>query len=230
MENLSKQSYILVTGGSGGIGSAICRLLPSIGITPIIGFNTNSIQAYELAQEVGGFAVQINLANNNSIEKAVNIILKKIMGPNELVGIVLAASPHPKIGPFRDITSDELINQIQINVIGSQFLIQLIIKNFFRKKKSGVIVGILSKAIGTNRGLPSSEMGAYIIAKIALNGLLSVCATEYPWLNIKKVSPGYTKTQMLNNFDPRFLEILELQNKISTPEKVARFIIKKINL
>ena len=46
MENLKSRSYVLVVGGTGGIGSATCKILPSIGLTPIIGFNKNRKQAY----------------------------------------------------------------------------------------------------------------------------------------------------------------------------------------
>ena len=67
MATVSAHSYILVTGGAGGIGSALCRLLPAIGITPIVGFKTNATQAHILANELNGFAVNIDLNTNNSI-------------------------------------------------------------------------------------------------------------------------------------------------------------------
>ena len=38
MEAMTYASYVLVTGGSGGIGSEVCRLCPSFGFTPIIGY------------------------------------------------------------------------------------------------------------------------------------------------------------------------------------------------
>ena len=71
-------------------------------------------------------------------------------------------------------------------------------------------------------------MGAYVIAKETLKSMLSVCSAEYPWLKIRTVSPGFTKTEMLNVFDPRYLEIMQTQKKISTPEEVAQLIINEI--
>lgn len=228
MATITSRSYILVTGGAGGIGSAICRLLPTIGITPIIGFKTNSTQAHTLANELNGFAVNIDMAENDSIEKAIQIIVEKVQSSDSFVGVVLGASPPPEIEPFNHITSDHLSHQFRVNVIGSQLLLKGLIKNFFHKKKTGTVIGILTKAISSDRHPPATGMAAYVIAKAALNSLLSVCSAEYPWLKVRTVTPGFTKTPMLDVFDSRYLEMIQAQNKISTPEEVARQIIEKI--
>lgn len=228
MEAVSSRSYILVTGGAGGIGSALCRLLPTIGITPIVGFNTNSTQAHILANELNGFAVNIDMTENNSIEKAIQIIVEKVQTSDSLVGVVLGASPPPEIEPFNHISSDHLSHQFRVNVIGSQLLLKGLIKNFFHKKKTGIVVGILTKAIGSDGQPPATGMGAYVVAKAALNSLLAVCSAEYPWLKVRTVAPGFTRTPMLDVFDPRYLERIQAQNKISTPEGVALLIIEKI--
>jgi 3-oxoacyl-[acyl-carrier protein] reductase len=228
MATITSSSYILVTGGAGGIGSAICRLLPNIGITPIVGFNTNSTQAHILANELNGFAVNIDMAENNSIIKAIQTIIEKVKSPDSFVGVVLGASPPPEIEPFNNISSDHLSHQFKVNVIGSQFLLKGLIKNFFLKKKSGTVVGILTKAIGSDGHPPATGMGAYIVSKAALNSLLSVCSAEHPWLKVRTIAPSFTKTPMLDVFDSRYLEMIQAKNKISTPEEVARLIIEKI--
>ncbi len=228
METVNSRSYILVTGGAGGIGSAVCKLLPNIGITPIVGFNTNSTQAHTLAKELNGFAVKIDMNIKNSIEEAIQIIINQLKEADKLAGVVLGASPPPDILSFLDINSDHLLNQFQVNVIGSQILLKGLIKNFYRKKKMGTVIGILTQAIGTNSQLPATGMGAYIIAKGALKTMLSVCAAEYPWLKVRTINPSFTKTKMLDVFDPRYLDILDYQKKISTPQKIAQLIIKEI--
>ena len=77
MEAMTYASYVLVTGGSGGIGS-ICRLCPSFGFTPIIGYKTNADKANILAKEVRGLAVRIDMGDGNSILNAVNTITKRL--------------------------------------------------------------------------------------------------------------------------------------------------------
>lgn len=228
MEAINPRHFMLVTGGSGGIGTSLCRLLPTIGITPIIGFKTNSKQAHALANDLNSFVVQIDMAENNSIENAIQIIVKNVQPPDSFVGVVLGASPPPEIEPFAHVTSDHLSHQFRVNVIGPQFLLKGLIKNFFQKKKNGTIIGILTKAIGSNGDPPATGMGAYVVAKSALKSLLSICSAEYTWLKVRAVSPGFTKTPMLDVFDSRYLEIIQDKNKILTPEEVAELIIKMI--
>ena len=102
------------------------------------------------------------------------------------------------------------------------------IKRFFRGTRSGTIIGILSQAISIENKLPTTGMGAYVIAKEALKSMLSVCSAEHPWLKIRTVSPGFTKTEMLKVFDPRYLEIMQTQSVFATPEEVAEQIINEI--
>ena len=73
-------------------------------------------------------------------------------------------------------------------------------------------------------------MGAYIIAKGALKTMLSVCAAEHPWLKVRTINPSFTKTKMLDVFDPRYLELAQSEKQFTTPEEVAQLIIKEIML
>jgi NAD(P)-dependent dehydrogenase (short-subunit alcohol dehydrogenase family) len=228
MATIVSRSYVLVTGGGGGIGSAVCRLLPAIGITPILGFNDNAASAQSLAEELGGLALRIDLTNDDSINEAINFIAGQMGESDVLVGVVLGASPPPDIFPFNDLCSSHFSHQIQVNVIGVHCLLKGLIKKFFRKRKSGTVIGILTNAIGSDVQLPATGMAAYVVSKVALKGLLSVCSAEYPWLKVRSVSPGFTNTKMLEVFDARYLEMLQFQNKISKPEDIAQLIIEKI--
>ena len=67
METVSCNPFVLVTGGSGGIGSALCKLCPSFGFTPIIAFNTSATKAHMLARETKGFAVHMDMKVEDSI-------------------------------------------------------------------------------------------------------------------------------------------------------------------
>ena len=108
MEAMTCKSYIFVTGGSGGIGSAVCRLCPSFGFTPIIGYNTNAAKAHILAKEIKGLAVRIDMSDGNSILSAVKIITKEIGTSGSLEAVVLGASPPPALEPFLKISNISL--------------------------------------------------------------------------------------------------------------------------
>tara|TARA_B110000483_G_scaffold243073_1_gene331194 strand:+ start:757 stop:1449 length:693 start_codon:yes stop_codon:yes gene_type:complete len=228
MDAMTCMSYVLVTGGSGGIGSAVCRLCPSFGFTPIIGFNTNAAKAHILAKEIKGLAVHIDMSDANSILGAVEIIAKEIGTSASLAAVVLGASPPPALEPFLKISNEQLLYQINVNLIGPNILLQNLMKSFFKKKKAGTIVGILTEAIGSEDRLPATGMGSYVLSKTALKGLLSICSAEYPWLKVRTVSPGFTKTPMLDVFDPRYLEMVHARTPILAPEEVAMHIMEQI--
>ena len=230
METLNLMQYFLVTGGSGGMGSAICKQLSLIGITPIIGYKSNTDLAEKVAIDSGGFAVKLDMSDETSIHNALNTIQERLNENDLLAGVILGASPPPDLLPFSRLSSQHYLNQFQINVNGPQVLLSLLIKNFFRKKKTGQIIGILSNAIGSHDKAPATGMGAYIVAKSAMQSLLSVCLAEYPWLNVSSISPGFTDTKMLEVFDKRYIELVAAKNSISHPDEVAKKIINEISI
>ena len=240
MATLDSNSYVLVTGGAGGIGAALCRRLPSLGYIPIIAYHHNATDAHSLACETGGFAVRMDLTSDASIIAAVNgiseeLVRRKVLAESPgstrsmggvVSGVVLGASGPPDLVPFSKLTSEHLMGQFRVNVIGSHLLLSCLIREFFRKQKSGTVVGILTEAIGNVDRDPATGMGAYVIAKAALKTMLTVCAAEHSWLKVKTVSPGFTRTKMLEAFDSRYLEIVERQKKFSTPEEIAERILR----
>lgn len=228
MATINPISYVLVTGGAGGIGSALCRLLPDFGMTPIIGFYRNENEAHLLARECGGLAVKIDLSDDDSIASAIVTLESFIDSTGFIEAVVLGASPAPDLVPFTSITAEILANQFRVNVVGSQLLLSGLIKQFFRKNKAGAVIGILTQALGSDAHPPATGMGAYVIAKSALRCMLLVCAAEYSWLKVRTISPSFTETKMLDVFDSRYLELIEAQYPFSSPQEVALLIIKEI--
>jgi len=223
---MSDRPYVVVTGGTGGIGSALCRLLPASGFAPIVCYRKNREQAETLARECGGFAVRLDLANDESIAQALGQISDRIREDESIYGVVLAASPPPDLSPFGKLTPETLLHQFRVNVAGPQLLLAGLIKTHLRKNKTGAVVGILSEAMGSEDRPPATGMGAYVVAKNALRGMLSVCAAEYPWLKVRTVSPGFTRTGMLDVFDERYLEQMQAIKPFASAEDVARQVLE----
>jgi 3-oxoacyl-[acyl-carrier protein] reductase len=230
LEKLVGRSYILITGGSGGIGSSVCKLLSKLNIYPIIGFKRNKKHAEFLSKTYDGFPLYIDMGNADSVHEALNNILDNFKEKDDLKGVILCASPPPDIISFVDLKPEHFINQFNVNVVGAQILISGLIKYFFKKKNFGNIIGVLSEALGSDKQQLSSGMSSYIVAKKALETMLLACALENRWLNIKNVYPGFTDTKMLNAFDSRFLELIKLKKPFLQPDNVADVIIKQLLL
>ena len=215
----------LVTGGGGDIGAATCKRLAEVGYRPIVAYRRNCPVAIGLAERFGGRPIALDLTDDASIMSAVETLAAY---PEPLAGVILAASPAPVIAPFGKITAEDMQLQWQVNVMGPQRLLAGLVRSSLRKRKTGTVIGILSEAMGDSLRPTASSMGAYVIAKFGLAGLLSVLAADYPWLRVGSVSPGYTQTKMLQAFDQRFLDLMRAKKEFLTPEEVAENIIQEI--
>lgn len=219
-------SVVFVSGGSGGIGRALCTRLAGVGVRPVVGYCSRPDLAEQIALDTGGEALQIDFSNEASIDRAAATLANF----TDLEAIVLAASPPPSLGPFGKIAPVDSRYQWLVNVDGPQRLLQSVIRSNFQKPKKGAVIGILTAAMASGSRLAFRGMGAYVIAKYGQAGLLDVIAAEYPWLRVRSIRPGYTDTAMLKIFDERFLENYEKENKILSPDEVAQEIMQELNL
>jgi NAD(P)-dependent dehydrogenase (short-subunit alcohol dehydrogenase family) len=220
---------VLVSGGSGGIGAATCRHLATKGVTPIVGYASGQDRAKSIAEETGGTALALDLSDNDVIDHAVEWLASS---EHPLTTCILAASPPPVIGPFGKIDDEDMMRQWKVNVFGPRRLVAGLVKSCFRKRKQGTVIAVLTEAMGISNGMASPGMGAYVIAKYGLMGVLATANAEYPWLTATTISPGFTETEMLTAFDERFLEITRNQQpdgRFTSPEEVARNIVSLVS-
>jgi len=220
---------VLVSGGSGGIGGALCVRLAAAGYRPVIGYGANEAVATALAKTTGGLALALDVRDTAAVQAALDRLEAE---PGNLAGVVLAASPAPTIAPLVRHSAEDLEGQWAVNVSGSVNLLEGVIKRFMRPQKKGWVIGILSQAMGLD-GETAKSMGGYIIAKYGLLGLLRVIDAEYAWLNVHHIEPGYTETAMLEAFDERFLQTLRKarpDGRFETPDEVAARIMDLIGI
>lgn len=209
---------VLISGGSGGIGGAVARRLAAAGLKPLVGYGRNRAAAEALGQ-----AVALDLADPAAIDAAVEAVAGE-----SLLGLVLAASPPPVLAPFGQIADDDLERQWRVNVVGTRRLLAGIAKRCFRPRKKGVAVAVLTAAMGDGKVASMPNMGAYVIAKYGLQGVMAAAAAEYSWLKTHLVRPDFTETAMLDAFDPRFLDMMRTKHPFATPEQVAEEICAPI--
>jgi len=124
------------------------------------------------------------------------------------------------------ITPEDMQTQLSVNVIGVQILLAGLVK-IFKKNKSGAVVGVLTDAMGDSQSPAMSQMGAYVIAKYGLLGVLKLLEADYKWLSVDTVSPGFVETKMLDSFDVRFLDMMRAQKPFQTADQIADDIVEK---
>jgi 3-oxoacyl-[acyl-carrier protein] reductase len=188
----------------------------------VVGYHRNLTAAAVVAARSGGRSLALDLGDPDSISAATS----QLEAAPLLAGVVLAGSPPPALAPFGKITPEEMEQQWRVNVRGPQQLLAELVRRCFRKQKRGVVVGVLTRAMGDGAGA-APGLGAYLIAKHGMAGMLATLAADYPWLRVRTVKPGYTETRMLAAFDERFLALQREKVAFARPEQVASLIVEE---
>ncbi len=224
MPDRSASRWVLVTGGSGGIGSALCRQLALRGIRPVVGYCHRAEVATKLAIELEGEALCVDLADADSLHVAAAHLADR-----NLIGVVLNGSLPPSICRWTDATAEIIGEHWRTAVLGNHVLLSALIATCFQPRHSGTVVGVLSEAPG-GKGRAMAEVMPYAIAKAGLQALLDTLAAEFLWLKVGYVRPSFTDTAMLHVFKPRMVDILRAQGRVSSPQDVAATIMAELSL
>ncbi|MBR1422429.1 MAG: 3-oxoacyl-ACP reductase FabG [Ruminococcus sp.] len=183
-----------VTGGSGDIGSAICRRLAAEGYTVCIGYNTNKSSAEKVCEELkttgaDAFTVGCDIRDRKSVQKTVQKC-SELTGGIELL-VNNAGTAH--IGLFTDMSEEELLSVIDTDLIGAMRVTKAFLPEMIREHK-GVIINISS--VWGEKGA-SCEV-AYSAAKAGLNGFTKALARETApsGIRVNAVSCGFIDTKM----------------------------------
>ena len=180
----------LVTGGSRGLGAAMCRSLARAGAAVVVHYETASGRAEAVAQEIqraGGKAAVVGAdfhdeaTAGKAIEEA-----QRLLGPLDVV--VNNAGREEALGPALELGWRDYEGIFELNV-RSAYLTSRAAAPHMRRRRWGRIVNILSMAAHSN---PKS-MAAYSTAKAALGAFTRALAVELgpDGITVNAVSPGW---------------------------------------
>ncbi|GGD69490.1 3-oxoacyl-ACP reductase [Emticicia aquatilis] len=208
---------VLVTGGAGEIGSAICKQFAENGFSVIATYNSNSTKAEKLLDELSQLPVTNNQSTNHSIFHAPTTDAQKV---NDLKAFVTekygkldvlvnnAGITTPVPHDDLDGLTDEWIDKImQTNFRGSFAMVRamrdLLDKASYESKESSLVVNISS--IAGIYGIGSNV--AYCASKSAIDSMTrSLARALAPKIRVVSVSPGFVEGEYTKNFDPAYLQ------------------------
>ena len=211
--------YILVTGGSRGIGKAISIVLANAGYPVIISYVNDSSSADLTKNEIidnGGIAetLQFDIGNYTETESVIKSWIRS--RKNDKITGVICNAGIKKDRLFATMSPDECT----FNTIKS--VLPYMIKN-----KYGRIVNISSvSGITGIRGQTN-----YCAAKAGIIGLTKSLALELASKNITVncIAPGYIKTDMLNGLDENSIADGIPLKRLGYPEEIANSVLYFIN-
>jgi NAD(P)-dependent dehydrogenase (short-subunit alcohol dehydrogenase family) len=197
-----KDSVVMVTGGASGLGEATVRSFVARGARAAI-LDMAQEAGGKLAAELGGdraIFVKTNVAEGDSVQKAVNTTVEKFGGIHVVVncaGIGVAEKVLGKDGP----ASLENFNRvIQVNLVGSFNVIRLAVEKMVHNQPNedgerGVIINTASVAAYEGQ----IGQAAYSASKGGLVSMILPIARELAAFGIRVmgIAPGIFDTPML---------------------------------
>jgi len=213
--------YALVTGGSGGIGSAICFRLSTMGYYVLIHYNSNLLSATNTLDKIienggNGELIQFDITDN----KAVNNKLDnwKNTHPDEYISVLVNNAGSSKDVLMVWMEENDWTNVIDTNLNSFYYVTSGLIKDMVINKW-GRIINIVS--LSGLKGLPGQTN--YSAAKAGVIGATKSLAQEIGRKNVtvNAVAPGYIKTEMTKDLDEKQLKKMIPVNRFGKPEEVA---------
>lgn len=217
-----KLKYAIVTGGSRGIGSAICKkIAEDTDYHILINYQSNKDAALATLEEVrkaggNGEIIQFDVANHQEVTEVLTQWQEN--NPEAVVEVIVNNAGITKDGLFMWMPQQDWNDVINTSLNGffnvTNFFIQKLLRN-----KYGRIVNMVS--VSGVKGTPGQTN--YSAAKGALVGATKALAQEVAKRNItvNAVAPGFIKTDMTSELNESELVKLVPANRFGEAEEVA---------
>jgi NAD(P)-dependent dehydrogenase (short-subunit alcohol dehydrogenase family) len=208
----------LVTGGSRGIGRAICQALARDGASIILHYHSNRVAAEETAASIGG-NVRLAQADMGSVSQ-IDAMFAELAGAR--IDFLINNAGIWRNTPMGATTAHAVDEMLHTNLRGPFWVTQCALPLL---NDGGRIVNLSSVA---GRIATPAGRSLYGATKAAVDSLTRNWALELAprRILVNAIAPGYITTEMTEPFfsDPKNLESAirrQPMGKIGTPEEVA---------
>jgi 3-oxoacyl-[acyl-carrier protein] reductase len=224
MSLLLEGQKAFITGGSRGIGQAICEIFAREGADVAFNYHSNVQGAEETIRRIEShgrkaLAYQVSVTDKHAIKHMVKDIVTQL---GDLTILVNNAAIN-KADMFATTTEKSWHSVMDVNINGLYYVTKPIYKHMLRQRK-GSILNITS--IGAIRSLPTSVH--YATSKAAVVGFTKCLAREAAPFNItvNGIAAGIFDTDLGLSLPERFQEIYgswSMKSRLGKPEDLAEF-------
>ena len=216
-----KNKTILITGASGGIGSALCKNFFDSNCTLICTTSSNE-KLLELKKKYGknNFYYLLDLSDTNSVSEIIDNIAQK-----HKIDVLINNAGITKDNLLLRMTIEQWNEVINLNLNSNFYIIKRILPLMI-KSRSGVIIGISSVVALTG----NSGQANYTASKSAMISMYKSLAQEVAKRNIRLniIAPGFIKSPMTDKLTEsqvnNILGKIPL-NKLGSPEDIANMAV-----
>ena len=208
----------LVTGGSRGIGRAICIKLSAMGYYVLINYKSNTEEANNTLQQIGGNGelLQFDVADKKDINK---VLGDWITANEDKVIEVLINNAGIREDSLMAWLKDEQWDSVIKTSLDSFFYVTRLVLEGMMMNRYGRIVNVVSLS-----GLKGhAGQTNYSAAKAGVIGATKALAQEVgrSGITVNAVAPGFIKTDMTEGLDEKELKKQIPVNRFGLPEEVA---------
>lgn len=214
--------YALVTGGSRGLGRAICLALAQNGLPVIINYQSNQQAAQEVYDNIvsnGGQAELMRFDVGNEAEVSSAIDAWEQNHPDDYIAYLVNNAGIRRDNVMFMMPEQDWHSVINTSLNGFFYVTRKLLPKMMMRKHGGRIVNMAS--LSGIKGLPGQVN--YSAAKAALIGATKALAQEVATRNVtvNAVAPGFIETDMTKDLPQDQLKSLVPMNRFGKPEEVA---------
>ncbi len=216
--------YALVTGGSGGIGSAICLRLSLMDYKVLIHYNSNITSANNTLSQINdeggsGELIQFDVTDIKDVNNKLNEW--KEAHPDEYISVLVNNAGTSKDMLMVWMEENDWSSVINTNLNSFYYVTSGLIKDMVINKW-GRIINIVS--LSGLKGLPGQTN--YSAAKAGVIGATKSLAQEVgrKKITVNAIAPGYISTEMTKDLDEKQLKKLIPANRFGTADEVAELV------
>jgi NAD(P)-dependent dehydrogenase (short-subunit alcohol dehydrogenase family) len=228
---------VFVTGGSRGIGAAICRSFAEQGAVVAAGYSGNQERAQQLCDELKGHGVDTSIHQGNvgSAEDCRRTVEEVIEQHGRLDVLVNNAGITIDKTVLK-MTDEDWYKVLAVNLSGAFFMSKAVLPHMV-ERGSGRIINI-SSIIGSIGNIGQAN---YAASKSGLFGLTKTLAREACYylkkadklepasigVTVNTVAPGFIGTEMLESMPQKVLDKIRSEipvGRLGRPDEVARVV------
>lgn len=212
----------LVTGGTRGIGKAICLALQEQGYLVVANYATNDQAAEEFTAETGLKAYKWDISDFSACDAAVKKITAEMDAP---IAVLVNNAGITKDGAMHKMTAENWTKVIHTN-LDSCFNMSRAVIESMREQNFGRIISISS----VNGQLGQFGQTNYSAAKSGIFGFTKALARETAakGITVNAIAPGYIGTDMVKTVPENVMQKIIAGipvGRLGEPEEVARCVV-----
>jgi 3-oxoacyl-[acyl-carrier protein] reductase len=230
----------LVTGGTRGIGAAICRSLASQGASIAAGYSANTDRADQFVKEFerdfdGPGRATIHQGNVSNPEDCHRVV-QEVLAQHGRIDILVNNAGITMDKMAMKMTVEQWNEVIAVNLSGSFYMAQPALEHMVERGTGRII--FVSSVIGETGNIGQAN---YAASKAGMLGLTKTLAKEAAFIlaragrleengvgiTVNTVTPGFVATEMLENVPEKVLDKIKSTipvGRLCHPEEIARVV------